>query len=69
MIDSLEYRIEEKKRISKKKDAFVDLRTIPVRVNAKTVIWIKPTDDPQEKVKQFLDRTEKESNQQNNYHL
>ncbi|MEI6567638.1 MAG: hypothetical protein WCR20_13255 [Verrucomicrobiota bacterium] len=56
MIDSLKFRHEEKKRIRHIKKILPDHEEIPVRINAKTTLLLKPGQDPEERKAMYLER-------------
>lgn len=66
MIDSLKFRHEEKATIRRiKKDVAVQ-KTVPLRIDAKTVIYINKEDDPVKKKADFIEKLEIFRNNDNN---
>lgn len=56
MIDTLKGRHEEKAIIRRIKKVSPDQGLIPVRINTKTVIFVKKGQDPQERKEAYLHR-------------
>ncbi len=56
MIDTLAGRHEEKKKIRHIKKQSPDQGEVPVKINAKTTIWIKRGQDPEVRKAMYLER-------------
>lgn len=67
MIDSLKFRSEEKTAIRSKKKVSPDMGKIPVKINAKTTIWIKKDQDPEERKGMYLERISQQDQKDKKY--
>jgi hypothetical protein len=66
MIDSLKFRHEEKAAIRRIKKNVSVKRTVALRIDAKTVIFIHKGDDPVKKKEEFILKLEKARNNDKN---
>lgn len=66
MIDTLKGRHEEKATIRRIKKTIPIDKTIPLRIDAKTVIYISKEDDPEKKKAEFISKLERYRNNNNN---
>ena len=64
MIDTISYRITEKKNIKRKITAMPKLNLVPVRTDRNTVLWLNPCHNKEERVQNHTTLLTKSRNPQ-----